>query len=208
MDRLKIGLLVSGNGSVLRTLLRVTGDGTLAGEVVAVVSNRDCPALDLARGAAVPHVEAYPVAGFASRAERDAAMAADLVRAGVNFVVVGGYSEALEESFFEYTPGNAISMYPALLPAFTELDEAIGPALEFGVKRIGVTIHFRTPLTISTGPIIAQEPLAVDLDDTVESVTARVIELESEFLPTVLRAFLEDRVIREGHRVRVLAPGS
>jgi phosphoribosylglycinamide formyltransferase-1 len=204
MHKLRIGLLVSGRGSVLRTLLRVCGDGSLPGEVIAVASNRECPALDLAREGGIGHVAAYPVGDYASRAERDARMAADLMAAGVNFVVVGGYSEALEPGFFTGIPQDTISMYPALLPAFGELDEAIGPALDAGVKVIGVTIHFRTPLSLSAGPIIAQEPLPVDLDDTVESVTARVIALESEFLPRVLRAFSEGRVVREGEQVRVL----
>lgn len=203
MDKLRIGLLVSGQGSVLRTLLRVCGDGSLPGQVVAVASNRECPALRLAREGGVGHVAAYPVADYASRAERDARMAA-----GVNFVVVGSYSEALEPGFFTGIPRDTISMYPALLPAFGELDEAIGPALEAGVKVIGVTIHFRTPLSVSAGPIIAQEPLPVDTDDTVESVTARVIALESEFLPRVLRAFSEGRVVRKGERVRVLEPAA
>lgn len=208
MKKLKIGLLVSGNGSVLKTLLRVTADGSLPGEVVAVASNRECPALGVARDAGIAHVAAYPVDGFASRADRDAEIAEHLLRADVNFVVVGGYSEPLEPSFFERIPHDTISMYPALLPAFGELDEAIGPALEAGVKTIGVTIHFRTPLSLSAGPIIAQEPLPVDVGDTVEAVTTRVIALESEFLPRVLRAFTEGRVQRTGDTVRILTPAA
>jgi phosphoribosylglycinamide formyltransferase-1 len=203
MKKLKIGLLVSGNGSVLKTLLRVCGDGSLPGEVVAVASNRECPALGVAREVGVVHVAAFPVDDYASRSDRDTAIAGHLLQANVNFVVVGGYSEPLEPSFFERIPDDTISMYPALLPAFGELDEAIGPALDAGVKTIGVTIHFRTPLTLSTGPIIAQEPLPVDVGDTVESVTARVIALESEFLPRILRAFSEGRVVRTGDSVRV-----
>lgn len=205
MNKLRIGLLVSGNGSVLKTLLRVCGDGSLNGEVIAVASNRDCPALSVARNAGITHVAAYPVSDYASRADRDAEIAAQLARADVNFVVVGGYSEPLEPSFFERISHDTISMYPALLPAFGELDEAIGPALEAGVKTIGVTIHFRTPLTLSTGPIIAQEPLPVDVGDTVEGVTERVIALESQFLPRILRAFSEGRVVRTGDSVKVLA---
>ncbi|MBV9023280.1 MAG: hypothetical protein JO362_05670 [Streptomycetaceae bacterium] len=206
MSKLRIGLLVSGRGSVLKTLLRVCGDGSLPGEVVAVASNRECPALGLAREAGVGRVSSYPINDYASRAERDAHIAADLSASDVNFVVVGGYSEALEPSFFDATPCDIISMYPSLLPAFGELDEAIGPALDAGVKTIGVTIHFRTPLSVSAGPIIAQEPLPVDVDDTVESVTARVIALESKFLPRALRAFSEGRVVRTGSRVQLIEP--
>jgi len=176
------------------------------GDVIAVGSNWECPALGLARAANVPTVVACPRDDFDSRTARDAALAGIIRDAGVNLVVVGGYNEPLEASFFEHVRADVIGMYPALLPAFGELPEAIGPALEYGVKTIGVTIHFRTPLTGSTGPIIAQEPLPVTHEDTVAGVTQRVIALESEFLPRVLAAFAEGRVIRENEHVRVL-PG-
>ena len=198
--------MVSGNGSVLKTLLRVTGNGGIDGKVVAVASNKECPALMVARDASIP-AQAFVIDQFESRPARDAAIAEFLTANDVDFVVVGGYDEHLEETFFtdDLLP-NIISMYPACLPAFGELDEAIGPALDYGVKKIAVTIHYREPLSLSGGPIIAQEPLAVDIDDTVEAVTARVIELESRFLPAVLTAFNQGRVTRDGHRVRVEGP--
>ena len=134
-------------------------------------------------------------------------MGTDLRLAGADLVIVGGYNDSLDETFFATVgTSNVISMYPALLPAFGELPEAIGPALDFGVKTIGVTIHFRTSLSGSEGPIIAQEPLPVDIDDTVSGVTERVMALESQFLPRVLKTFAEGRVTREGHRVRVTPP--
>ena len=145
------------------------------------------------------------ITDYASRAELDARIAADLAGADVTFVVVGGYSEALEPEFFDGIPRDTISMYPALLPAFGELDEAIGPPLgAMLVKTIGVTIHFRTAPVGQRRPVIAQEPLPVDVGDTVESVTEVVIALESQFLPRVLRAFCEGRVVREGDRVKVI----
>lgn len=202
MRKLKIGVMVSGNGSVLKTMLRVCGAGEVPGEVVAVASNRECPALDVACGEGVT-ARAFTRDEYQSRDERDQAIARFLVGEDVDFVVVGGYSEVLEPSFFQLAPAEIISMYPASLPAFGELEEAIGPALDYGVKQVAVTIHFREPLALSGGPIIAQEPLMVDLDDTVDSVTSRVIELESRFLPAVLRGFAEGRVSREGARVRV-----
>jgi len=144
---------------------------------------------------------------YATRKDRDMALGRFVTESGANIVVVGGYSEALDETFFDAAPAQAISMYPALLPAFGELDEAIGPALDFGVKQIGVTIHFRTPNSVSKGPIIAQHPIPVDLGDTVEEVTRRVIEVESVFLPSVMTLMSEDRVRREGDVVRILPAG-
>lgn len=202
MRELQIGSMVSGNGSVLKTLLRACASGDVAGQVAAVASNKVCPALDIARNASIA-AQAFPIDQFESRSLRDAAIAEFFVVSGVNFVVIGGYDEPLEEAFFVDSLPEVISMYPATLPAFGELDEAIGPALNYGVKKIAVTIHYREPLSLSGGPIIAQESLAVDIDDTVEGVTARIIELEGRFLPAILSAFNEGRITREGHRVRV-----
>ena len=203
MERLKLAILVSTRGTVLKTVLRACREGVVAGDVVAVAANRPCPAMDVAREAGVPHVAAYPLEGHPDRAARDAAMADDLAAAGADLVVVGGYSEVLEEDLVGRYPDRIISMYPAILPSFGELREAIGPALEQGVKLVGVTIHFRTAGTLSGGPIIAQEPLAVEVGETVEGVTERVVELESRLIPRVLAAFAAGQVRREGNRVRV-----
>jgi phosphoribosylglycinamide formyltransferase 1 len=203
VPHLKLGVLVSGQGSVLKTVLRACREGFVDGSVAAVGSNRDCPGLEVARSAGVPAVSAFFSDEYESRAARDAALAAYLRFAGVDLVIVGGYNEPLETSFFDSVGSDVIGMYPSLLPAFGELPEAIGPALDYGVKTIGVTIHFRTPLTGSGGAIIAQEPLPVDIDDTVEGVTTRVVALEADFLPRVLKAFTDGRVSREGSRVRV-----
>jgi phosphoribosylglycinamide formyltransferase 1 len=207
MEGLKLAILVSTRGTVLKTVLRACREGVVAGEVVAVAANRPCPALDVAREAGVPHVAAYPLEDHPGRAARDAAMADDLAAAGADFVVVGGYSEALEEELVGRHQERIISMYPAILPAFGELAEAIGPALEQGAKLVGVTIHFRTAGTLSGGPIIAQEPLAVTAGETVEDVTGRVVELESRLIPKVLAAFAAGRVRREGNRVWISDPG-
>lgn len=203
-EKLNLAILVSGRGSVLKTLLAACARGDLDAAVVAVAGNKECPALAVGREAGVPLVACHRLTDHGSRAKRDAAMADDLLAAGVDFVVVGGYDEALAEGFVSRWPDRMISMYPAILPAFAELGEAIGPALDLGVKLIGVTIHFRTADTISGGPIIAQEPLPVTLGESVEDVTARVVELESRFIPRVLAAFSEGRVQREGARVRLL----
>jgi phosphoribosylglycinamide formyltransferase-1 len=204
-EKLNLAILVSGRGSVLKTLLAACERGDLDAEVVAAASNKECPALEVARAAGVPTVTVHRLEDHGSRAERDAKMAASLAAAGVDFVVVGGFDEVLAEEMISPWPDRIISMYPAVLPAFGELGEAIGPALDLGVKLIGVTIHFRTANTLSTGPIIAQEPLPVALGETFEEITARVIELESCFIPRVLAEFGEGRVTREGHRVRVAA---
>ncbi|MEV8388601.1 MULTISPECIES: phosphoribosylglycinamide formyltransferase [unclassified Streptomyces] len=202
---LRIAVLTSGRGTLLRYAISACYDGVVDGEVVAVATNRDCPALDVAREAAIGSVGAYPLDSYGSLAERDAAIAADLLAAGADFVLVGGYTEVLDDVFLKHFPDRAISVYPTILPAFGELDESIGPALDYGVKSLGVTIHLRAPHSLSDGPIIAQIPIPVDVDDTIESVTPYIAAVEREHLPIVMQAFAEGRVIRDGLKVRIAA---
>jgi phosphoribosylglycinamide formyltransferase-1 len=207
MEELKIGLVTSGRGTLLRYILSACFDGVLNGSVVAVAANRQCPALDVAAKAGIRHVSWHEIADYVDRRARDADMAAGLRRAGADFVLVGGYTEVLEDSFLREFPDRAISVYPALLPAFGELDEAIGPALEYGVKSVGLTIHFRDPLSLSDGAIITQFPLPVDETDSVETVAAGIAALERQHLPRVMQAFAEGRVVRDGRRVKLLPAG-
>lgn len=186
---------------MLRYILQGCADGSVPGSVVAVASNIDCPALAVAREAAVPHIVHRARENYASRAERDTEMGTGLLKAGVDFVVVAGYTEPLDEGLLDLFPDRAISMYPALLPAFGELDEAIGPALDYGVKTIGMTFHFRDPDSVSAGPIIAQEPLPVDVDDTVETVMPKLVDIEIRMLFDILGAFAEGRISRVGNKV-------
>jgi phosphoribosylglycinamide formyltransferase-1 len=206
MGFLNIGLVTSGRGTMLSWVLEACERRITTGKVVAVVSNIDCPALHVARRAGVPHIANYPLDRFGSRPARDEAMGNALVRASVNFVVVAGYTQPLDSRFLDFFPDRAISMYPALLPAFGELDEAIGPALEYGVKTIGMTFHFRAPDSLSNGAIIAQEPIPVEVDDTVESVLPRITAVEKTMLFDILRAFGEDQISRDGNKVRYRQP--
>ncbi|ATW50682.1 phosphoribosylglycinamide formyltransferase [Streptomyces peucetius] len=203
---LRIAVLTSGRGTLLRYTISACYDGVVDGEVVAVATNRDCPALDVARKAGIVTTASYPLDSYESLVERDTAMAADLLEAGADFVLVGGYTDVLDAEFLAHFPDRVISVYPTILPAFGELDESIGPALDYGVKSLGVTIHLRAPQSLSDGPIIAQIPIPVGVDDTIESVTPYIAAAEREYLPIVMQAFAEGRVIREGRKVRVSAP--
>jgi len=203
MKKLPVGLLLSGNGSVLKSLLAAIAEGSLEATIGAVITNRECPALGVAEDAGIPLIPTFLQADYDSAAARDAAMGAALVAAGVELVVVGGYSELLHESFYREFGENIIGMYPALLPAFRDLPEAIGPALDYGVKLVGVTVHFRSANSGSDGAIIAQEPIRISDDDTIQSVEQRIVEVERWLLPRVLNAFARRQVTVDGHRVRV-----
>jgi phosphoribosylglycinamide formyltransferase-1 len=171
-----IGVLVSGSGTNLQALL----DGRLP--VVAVASNRsDAPALTRATHLATA---VFELADYANRAGRDVAMAEWLRSQRVELVVLAGYMHVLTPSFLERFPNAVVNVHPSLLPDFPGA-HAVEEQLRAGVAESGATVHL-VDEGVDTGPILAQERVAVQPGDTPESLHERIKELEHRLLPRVV----------------------
>lgn len=181
---MNLGVLASGAGTNLQAILdTVHGRDGIA--LTAVASdNPEAPALDRARSADIP-TRVFPATEFADRDTRDAAMASWLTENGVELVVLAGYMQLLGPAFLDRFPQRAINVHPALLPAFPGLD-AIGQALDYGVKVFGVTVHF-VDEGVDSGPVILQR--AVELPEAIgrDEVHDRLRPLEHELLPEAIR---------------------
>jgi phosphoribosylglycinamide formyltransferase-1 len=175
-----IGVLVSGAGTNLQALL----DSGLP--VAAVASNKaDARALDRARAAGVP-TAVFPLGDFATREQRDEAMADWLADRGVQLVVCAGYMHLLTPGFLARFP--AINVHPSLLPEFPGT-RAVEEALVAGVEETGVTVHFIDD-GVDTGPVIAQERVAVRPGDTAATLHARLQQAEHRLLPEAVARYL------------------
>ena len=175
-----IGVLVSGTGTNLQALL----DAGLP--VGAVASNTaGVQALDRAERAGVP-TAVFPEEDYADRAARDEAIADWLDEQRVEIVVCAGYMQLLTRGFLGRFP--CLNVHPSLLPAFPGLD-AVGQALATGAAETGVTIHFLDE-GVDTGPVIAQERVAIEPGDTVESLHERLHAVEHRLLPEAVRLYL------------------
>jgi phosphoribosylglycinamide formyltransferase 1 len=175
-----IGVLVSGTGTNLQALL----DSGLP--VSAVASNvPGAQALERAERAAVP-AAVFRLDDYGDRAVRDAAMANWLGAHDVEVVVCAGYMQLLTDGFLARFP--CLNVHPSLLPAFPGLD-ALGQALEAGAQETGVTVHF-VDSGIDTGPVIAQERVAIEPGDTVETLSERIHAVEHRLLPDAVRLYL------------------
>ena len=175
-----IGVLVSGAGTNLQALL----DAGLP--VTAVASNTGgVKALERAERASV-QAAVFPEENFADRADRDEAMADWLDERRVEVVVCAGYMQLLTPGFLGRFP--CINVHPSLLPAFPGLD-AVGQALASGAEETGVTIHFLDE-GVDTGPVIAQERVAIEPGDTAEALYGRIREVEHRLLPEAVRLYL------------------
>lgn len=192
----RLVVLASGSGTNLQALLDAVD---LGGEVVAVVSDKaGARALDRARERGVTTAAVVLVA---DRRAWEAELIQEVARHDPDLVILAGFMRILSGSFVNRWP--VINVHPSLLPAFPGA-RAIDEALAWGVKLVGVTVHF-VDEQVDHGPIIAQEAVAVHPDDTAASLHARVQAVEHRLLPDVVRAFCDGQLKIEGRHVRIIS---
>jgi phosphoribosylglycinamide formyltransferase-1 len=186
MKRTRLVVLVSGTGTNLQALLDAASAPGYPATVVAVGADRDdAQGLKRAEHAGVPTF-VVRLADFADRGEWDAALAAAVAAYDPDLVVLAGFMKLVGAAFLARFPGRIINTHPALSPAFPGV-HAPRDALRYGVKITGCTI-FLVDEGIDTGPIIAQAPVPVRVDDDETSLHERIKSVE--------RALLVDTVAR------------
>ncbi len=185
MSRLRVGVLVSGQGSNLQALIQAGRDPTYPARVVVVLANRDCPALDYARKGGITRA-VFDARAYPDRKGRDLEMVKTLRFHDVDLVVCAGYDAILTPAFTHQFAGRIINIHPSLLPAFGGTMDAIGMALTSGVNETGCTVHIVTD-DVDAGPILAQCRVAIRPDDTVDSLRDRIHQEEHLLLPVVVR---------------------
>jgi phosphoribosylglycinamide formyltransferase-1 len=179
----RLGVLVSGKGSNLRNLVERRF------EVVAVATNKpSCGGAAFARERGIPLGE-FSQKAFASLGERDAAMRDWLLTRAVDLVVNAGYDRILTAGFIAAFESRMINIHPSLLPAFAGSMDSVAQALARGVKLTGCTVHLVTE-EVDAGPILLQAAVAVEPDDTVETLHARIQVEEHRILPEAIELLM------------------
>jgi len=203
---MKLGVLVSGNGTNLQALLDAEARGALApGTIAVVISNKPgVPALERAAKSGVS-TEVVSHAGFERAAFEDQLLAA-LAHHGVEAVVLAGFMRVLTERFVERFPHRIVNTHPSLLPAFPGHD-APAQAIAHGVKLSGVTVHF-VDASVDGGPIIAQVAVPVEDGDDPASLHARIQQAEHRLLPVIVQRLAAGDLTCKGRRVVMRAGGS
>ena len=187
---LRVAVLASGSGTNLQAILDQLHGREV--EVVGVVSDKpEAKALERGEAAGV-ETAAFPSSDFASREARDAAIASWLGERGVELVVLAGYMQLLSPSFIARFPNRIVNVHPALLPAFPGLD-AIGQALDYGVRITGVTVHF-VDEGVDSGPVIVQEPVRVSEDRDRAALEDAIHATEHRLFPEAIRMIAAGRV--------------
>lgn len=201
MSTLRLGVLISGSGTNLQAIIDAIEAGELDATVAVVISNREVArGLDRARQHDVEALFLGPT-GFDSPAAYNAALRDELLAREVDLVVMAGYMKLLGVSVLDAFPNRVVNLHPALLPSFPGAN-GIRDAFEAGVKVTGITVHFANEV-FDEGPIIAQVPMAIAEDDTLESLEAKIHATEHALYPAVIQLIAEGRVSVEGRKVRI-----
>lgn len=197
----RLGVLISGRGSNLQSIITAIARGELNATIALVVSNRsDAAGLIRARDAGI-ETAVIKAADYSSRDACDAAIAAQLHSRDIGLVCLAGFMRLIGPPLLNAFPDSILNIHPSLLPAFPGL-EAQRQALDYGVRVSGATVHLVTA-ELDGGPIIVQSAVPVLDSDTVETLSARILAEEHRIYPEAIRTVLEREWTIEGRRLRV-----
>lgn len=185
----RLGVLISGRGSNLQSLIDAIASGRLNATIAVVISNNaDALGLERARAAGI---EAIVVShrGWSSRDEYDRALVRELQSRDVGLVCLAGFMRIFGGPMIDAYPEAILNIHPALLPSFPGAD-AQRQALEHGVKVSGVTVHFVTR-ALDAGPIVLQRAVPVLDDDAAATLAARILEQEHLVYPEAVGIVLD-----------------
>lgn len=196
----RIGILISGRGSNMLALARAISEGRIPETAIAVVISDQPGAQGLLRAAELGLETLIVERGGRTRSLHDLETIAALQARSVDLVCLAGYMRLLSTEFVEAFRGRILNIHPSLLPSFPGLD-AQRQALEHGVKWTGCTVHFVDEM-LDGGPIIAQQVVPVRDDDTVETLSARILIEEHRIYPEAVARVVSGDYEIEGRRVR------
>ena len=204
MPSINIGVLISGGGTNLQSIIDNIEDGKIKGQIKVVISNKK-NAYGLIR-AKRSGIEAIYMnrQKFNTEEEYNRKLIEEFTKYNIELVVLAGYLKVLSKDFVEKYKGRIINIHPSLIPSFCGKgcygDKVHQMVLDHGVKFTGVTVHFVDEGT-DTGPIILQRPVEVKDEDTVETLKGRVLSVEHELLPEAVKLFCENKLTIEGRKV-------
>ncbi|HHV18903.1 MAG TPA: phosphoribosylglycinamide formyltransferase [Thermoanaerobacterales bacterium] len=205
---LRLGVLVSGSGSNLQSILDNIKSGYLPAEVVVVISSKaGVYALERAKKHNIPATVVIPKK-YKTREEYEDELIKTLNSYNVDLVILAGYIRVLSPYFVRAFQGKIMNIHPALIPSFCGegyYGEKVHRAvMDYGVKVTGVTVHF-VDEGADTGPIILQRTVPVMDDDTPETLAARVLEEEHRIYPDAIKLYAEGRLQISGRTVKIIS---
>lgn len=204
MSLVNIGVLISGGGTNLQSIIDNIKSGRIKGQIKIVISNRkEAYGLERAKNSGIEAL--YIDRGkFNTEEAYNEKILEEFEKRNIELVVLAGYLKVLSKDFVERYKERIINIHPSLIPSFCGKgcygERVHQMVLDYGVKVTGVTVHFVDEGT-DTGPIILQRAVEVKDEDTVDILKERVLAVEHELLPKAVELFCENKLTIKGRKV-------
>ena len=203
----KIAVFVSGGGSNFKSIHHQIIQGNILGKIVMVFSNNpNCGAIKFAEENSIP-IFIINAARYPNTHTRDEFLLEACLKAEIDLICLAGFMKMLPQNIVKQYEYRILNIHPGLLPEFggkgfygTRVHEAV---INMGKRESGATVHFVDEI-YDHGPIILQKKVEVMETDTPESLAARVLKLEHELFPKVVKAFCENKIIMENNKPKIL----
>jgi phosphoribosylglycinamide formyltransferase-1 len=197
-DNRRLGVLISGRGSNLQSIIDAIAERRLDATIAVVISNQEnAGGLERARRAGIETVT-LSHRGWASRDDYDRALVSELRKRDVALVCLAGFMRVFSSVMLDAFPNAILNIHPSLLPAFPGLHPQ-QQALDHGVKVSGVTVHLVTA-DLDAGPIVIQRTVPVLEGDTADSLAVRILVEEHQAYPEAVATILAGGWRVEGRR--------
>jgi len=189
---LNIGVLVSGRGSNLQSIIDKIESGYLNCKIKVVISDKnEAKALNRAERHGIKNIFINPE-DYSAKKKYEEKLIEILEKNEVELVVMAGFMRILSSFFIKHYKNRIMNIHPSLLPAFPGLD-AQKQALDYGVKLSGCTVHFASE-KMDNGPIIIQRAVEVKEGDTEKRLAQRILKKEHEILPEAIKLYESDKL--------------
>jgi phosphoribosylglycinamide formyltransferase-1 len=205
MSRTKIGVLISGGGTNLQSIIDNIDKGNINGEIKLIISNkRDAYGLERGKKAGIQSIFLSP-SDYSDFQSYNRKLIEEFKKRDVELIVLAGYLKILSKDFVSEYKDRIINIHPSLIPSFCGKgyygDRVHQAVLDYGCKITGATVHF-VDEDADTGQIILQEAVRVHEDDTVESLQKKVLEIEHQILVEAVSLFCAGKLRVEGRLVK------
>jgi phosphoribosylglycinamide formyltransferase-1 len=201
-----IGVLISGNGTNLQAIIDGIKEGRINGSIKLVISNRK-DAYGLVRCQKENIESMYINPKEYDDLAYNRRLMEEFKKRDIDLIVLAGYMRVLSKEFVENYENRIINIHPSLIPSFSGKgyygERVHRAALDYGVKYTGATVHFVDEGT-DTGPIILQEVVPVYDEDTVETLSQRVLEVEHRILVEAVSLYCQNKLIIDGRKVKIV----
>lgn len=195
-----IAVFASGSGSNFQAMIDAVQEGRLDAKVNLLICDQpNAYVIERAKNAGIPSF-VFQAKQYNGKEEYEREIILELKKQDVEFVVLAGYMRLIGSTLLNEYQGRIVNIHPSLLPAFPGKD-AIGQALRAGVKESGVTIHY-VDEGMDTGPIIAQQAVAIDENEKLESLQTKIHAVEHKLYPAVLQTILVQGGIQNDDKAR------